>query len=65
MLYKYNISFLIFIQLIKAHQIFLGMSSPVFEAMFYGKTTQAANSNKNVPIPIPDLTPSSFRDLLQ
>jgi len=54
------------LQLIRAHQIFLAMSSPVFEVMFYGTImTQAATGNKNEPITIPDLTPSSFRDLLQ
>ncbi len=49
------------------------MSSPVFEAMFFGEMTQAASnsgqhnkiSSKNEPISLPDLTPSSFNDLLQ
>jgi len=62
-----------FVQLIQAHRIFLAMSSSVFEAMFYGEMTQSAVSasdkhnfsSQNEPISLPELTPSSFKDLLQ
>lgn len=50
-------------QLIKANKTFLGMSSPVFEKMFSIKMTEGAGV-PNQPISIPDLTPSSFIDLL-
>jgi len=42
----------------------LAMSSPVFAAMFFGMMTQSAGNNETT-IPLPDLTPSSFKDLLK
>jgi len=35
--------------------------------MFFGKMAESADDDgdQNVPIPLPDLTPSSFKDLLK
>ncbi len=65
----YHVSMFVTVQLIKAHQIFLAMGSPVFEAMFYGGMAQPANNSnadgQNQPISIRDLQPSAFKDLLE
>jgi len=64
-LYVKKISLIIlFLQVIKAHKVYLAQSSPVFEAMLFGKMTEEAPV-MNELISIPDLTPSSFKDLLQ
>ncbi|XP_063242685.1 BTB/POZ domain-containing protein 6-B [Bacillus rossius redtenbacheri] len=44
----------------EAHKLFLAMSSPVFEAMFYGGMAE-----KNEPIPILDVQPEAFKALLE
>jgi len=54
---------LYFLQVIKAHKVYLAQSSPVFEAMLFGMMTEGAVTNELISIP--DLTPSSFKDLLQ
>jgi len=41
------------------------MSSPVFDAMFFGTMTQSAEYGQNELIALPDLAPSSFKDLLK
>ena len=41
------------------------MSSPVFDAMFFGKMIEGTATINQQPISLPDLTPSSFKDLLQ
>lgn len=41
------------------HKLFLAMSSPVFEAMFFGGMAE-----RNEPIPILDVQPESFKALL-
>lgn len=46
-------------QLISGHKLILAMSSPVFEAMFFGELAE-----KNDPIPILDVQPEAFRALL-
>ena len=51
-------------QVIKANKTFLGMSSPVFDKMFSGKMIEGAAGGTDQPIIIPDLSPSSFKDLL-
>ena len=53
-----------FLQLIKAHKIYLAQSSPVFDAMFFGKMTEGDVTNELV-VSIPDLSPASFKELLQ
>ena len=68
-----NIYIFFSLKVVKAHKIFLAQGSPVFHAMLFGKMTQAAvsgdkndMSTQNVElIAIPDLTPTSFKDLLQ
>ncbi len=69
-----NIYIFFSLKVVKAHKIFLAQGSPVFHAMLFGKMTQAAVSGgKNDMssqivaelIAIPDLTPTSFKDLLQ
>ncbi|XP_015430378.1 PREDICTED: BTB/POZ domain-containing protein 2-like [Dufourea novaeangliae] len=47
-------------QILKGHKLFLAMSSPVFEAMFFGGMAE-----KNDPIPIQDVQPEAFKALLQ
>ncbi|XP_012273961.1 BTB/POZ domain-containing protein 2 isoform X2 [Orussus abietinus] len=47
-------------QILKGHKLFLAMSSPVFEAMFFGGMAE-----KNDPIPIPDVQPEAFKALLE
>ncbi|XP_053981460.1 BTB/POZ domain-containing protein 2-like [Hylaeus anthracinus] len=47
-------------QTLKGHKLFLAMSSPVFEAMFFGGMAE-----KNDPIPIPDVQPEAFKALLE
>ncbi|XP_014238626.1 BTB/POZ domain-containing protein 2-like isoform X1 [Trichogramma pretiosum] len=47
-------------QIIEGHKVFLAMSSPVFEAMFYG-----AMAEKNDPIPIRDVQPEAFKALME
>ncbi|XP_011153908.1 uncharacterized protein LOC105191868 [Harpegnathos saltator] len=47
-------------QTLKGHKLFLAMSSPVFEAMFYGGMAE-----KNDPIPIRDVQPEAFKAFLQ
>lgn len=47
-------------QTLKGHKLFLAMSSPVFEAMFYGGMAE-----KNDPIPIKDVQPEAFKALLE
>ncbi|XP_023721744.1 BTB/POZ domain-containing protein 6-B isoform X2 [Cryptotermes secundus] len=42
------------------HKLFLAMSSPVFEAMFFGGMAE-----KNDPIPILDVQPDAFKALLE
>ncbi|XP_066603872.1 BTB/POZ domain-containing protein 6 [Prorops nasuta] len=46
--------------ILNGHKLFLAMSSPVFEAMFYGGMAE-----KNDPIPIRDVQPDAFKALLQ
>jgi len=45
---------------LKGHKLFLAMSSPVFEAMFFGSMAE-----KNDPIPIKDAQPEAFKALLE
>jgi len=47
-------------QILKGHKLFLAMSSPVFEAMFFGGMAE-----KNDPIPIKDVQPEAFKALLE
>ncbi|XP_043262563.1 BTB/POZ domain-containing protein 2-like [Colletes gigas] len=47
-------------QTLKGHKLFLAMSSPVFEVMFFGGMAE-----KNDPIPIPDIQPEAFKALLE
>ncbi|XP_067205755.1 BTB/POZ domain-containing protein 6-B-like isoform X2 [Linepithema humile] len=47
-------------QTFKGHKLFLAMSSPVFEAMFFGGMAE-----KNDPIPIEDVQPEAFKVLLE
>lgn len=47
-------------QIFKGHKLLLAMSSPVFEAMFYGDLAE-----KNDPIPIEDIQPEAFKILLK
>ncbi|XP_072750296.1 uncharacterized protein [Anoplolepis gracilipes] len=47
-------------QTLKGHKLFLAMSSPVFEAMFFGGMAE-----KNDPIPIKDVQPEAFKALLE
>ena len=47
-------------QVMEGHKVFLAMSSPVFEAMFYGRMAE-----KNDPIPIKDVQPGAFKALLE
>ncbi|XP_012215292.1 BTB/POZ domain-containing protein 6-B [Linepithema humile] len=47
-------------QTLKGHKLFLAMSSPVFEAMFFGGMAE-----KNDPIPIKDVQPEAFKTLLE
>jgi len=47
-------------QILKGHQLFLAMSSPVFEAMFFGGMAE-----KNDPIAIRDVQPEAFKALLE
>lgn len=47
-------------QTLKGHKLFLAMSSPVFEAMFFGGIAE-----KNDPISIPDVQPEAFKALLE
>ncbi|XP_020282772.1 BTB/POZ domain-containing protein 2-like isoform X2 [Pseudomyrmex gracilis] len=47
-------------QIFKGHKVFLAMTSPVFEAMFFGSMAE-----KNDPIPITDVQPRAFRALLE
>lgn len=44
----------------EGHKVFLAMSSPVFEAMFYGGMAE-----KSDPIPIKDVQPEAFKALLE
>jgi len=61
-----------FSQVVKAHKAFLAHSSPVFHAMFFGEMGQAALGGKNNllspqndVIAVPDVTPTSFKALLE
>ncbi|KAJ8687183.1 hypothetical protein QAD02_022977 [Eretmocerus hayati] len=47
-------------QILEGHKVFLAMSSPVFEAMFYGTMAE-----KNDPIPIRDVQPEAFKALME
>lgn len=47
-------------QILEGHKLFLAMSSPVFEAMFFGGMAE-----KNDPIPIRDVQPEAFKALLE
>ena len=47
-------------QTIKAHKLFLAMSSPVFEVMFFGKMAE-----KDEPIPVRDIQPEAFKALME
>lgn len=47
-------------QILEGHKLFLAMSSPVFEAMFYGSMAE-----KSDPIPIRDVQPEAFKTLLE
>ncbi|XP_076245243.1 uncharacterized protein LOC143185844 [Calliopsis andreniformis] len=47
-------------QILKGHKLFLAMSSPVFEAMFFGGIPET-----NDPIPIRDVQPEAFKALLE
>lgn len=47
-------------QLFSVHKLFLAMSSPVFEAMFFGGMPE-----KDEPIPILDVQPEAFKALLE
>lgn len=55
-----NLGLYIF-QTLRGHRLILAMSSPVFEAMFYGG--MAEKSDK--PIEILDVQPEAFKALLQ
>ncbi|CAH1977283.1 unnamed protein product [Acanthoscelides obtectus] len=46
-------------QIIDGHKLFLAMSSPVFEAMFFGEMPEKD------PIPIVDVQPDAFKALLE
>lgn len=46
-------------QILKGHKLFLAISSPVFEAMFFGGIAE-----KNDVIPIQDVQPDAFKALL-
>lgn len=46
-------------ELFNGHKLILAMSSPVFEAMFYGSM-----SEKNYPISIKDVQPKAFKVFL-
>lgn len=46
-------------QVFEAHKLFLAMSSPVFEAMFFGGIPE------NNPIAILDVQPDAFKALLE
>ncbi len=41
------------------------MRIPVFHAMFYGAMAQSDGGAHDKPIALPDLTPTSFKDLLK
>lgn len=43
-------------EVVEGHKIFLAMSSPVFQAMFFGGMAE-----KNEPIPIKDVQPKAFK----
>lgn len=45
---------------VHGHKLLLAMSSPVFEAMFFGSIAE-----KNDPIPITDIRPEAFKALLR
>ncbi|XP_034951671.1 uncharacterized protein [Chelonus insularis] len=47
-------------QVLEGHKLFLAMSSPVFEAMFYGSMAE-----KTDLIPIRDVQPEAFKTLLE
>ncbi|XP_011504963.1 PREDICTED: BTB/POZ domain-containing protein 2-like isoform X1 [Ceratosolen solmsi marchali] len=47
-------------QILEGHKVFLAMSSPVFEAMFFGGMAE-----KSDPIPIRDVQPEAFKALLE
>lgn len=47
-------------QTLEAHKLFLAMSSPVFEAMFFGGIPE-----KNDVIPIRDVQPEAFKAMLE
>lgn len=47
-------------QILEGHKLFLAMSSPVFEAMFYGSMAEKLD-----PIPIRDVQPEAFKTLLE
>ncbi|KAL5277065.1 hypothetical protein ACFFRR_002347 [Megaselia abdita] len=47
-------------KIISGHKLIMGMASPVFERMFYGNIPVA-----NEPIPIPDVQPDAFSDMMQ
>lgn len=47
-------------QIVEGHKVFLAMSSPVFEAMFYGTMAE-----KSDPIPIRDVQPEAFKALME
>lgn len=53
-------TFIVGEETVKAHKLILAMSSPVFEAMFFGEMAE-----KNGPIPIIDVRPEVFKALLQ
>ena len=47
-------------EVLEGHKVFLAMSSPVFEAMFFGGMAE-----KKDPIPIRDVQPEAFKALLE
>ena len=47
------------------HRVLLAMTSPVFEAMFYGDLSDKSTSGGNKVIRIPDLAPIGFENLLR
>lgn len=47
-------------QILEGHKLLLAMSSPVFDAMFFGGMAE-----KNDPIPIRDVQPEAFKALLE
>ncbi len=62
----------IFIQVFKVYKAFLAHASPTFHAMVFGEMGQAAlrgeynlSSPKNGVIAVPDVTPKTFRDLME